>query len=93
MANMTPETKSKLEESVRIGSEADRLLNDEVFQAAIQAPQMTLVQRWIRTKPNEVQVREDLHAEMRALASIEKRLTNAQSEGKRALAALQREEE
>jgi hypothetical protein len=82
MEEKTPEERIKLEDRILAGAEARRILGSEIWALAIDASELTLIRKIVQSDPEEKQLREDCYFELRALASIRKRLTNLEERGR-----------
>lgn len=91
MPELDPAEKDRLVKLVTLGRRAKQILEDEVFEAAVAAPEATLFRQWTRSKRGESELREQLWQEYDALAKVRKRLTNLEAEGIRAMATLEKE--
>ena len=71
------------EKEVRQASEADRILESDVFKLSLENLKKEYLQAWITSKkPDEVDARENLHKSILLLPEIEKHLRIIAEKGK-----------
>ena len=92
MPKIDPKERDRLVKLATLGRRAREILDDEVYQAALGAPEETIYRQWQRSKRDESELREQLWLEYDALAKVRKRLTNLEAEGIRAVSLLEKEE-
>ena len=90
---MEHEELAKLNRSVLAAEKARQILDDDVLKLAWDAVELCLIQSWIHSQPEDTRLREDCYFQLRALASVKKRLTNQVDRGTVAARSLGGDEE
>lgn len=75
------EQKIPKEEIARRANAANRLINDETFQEAMEMAQASLIKEWLSTTPEQGARREELYTQARALESVAGQLSLAVTSG------------
>jgi hypothetical protein len=79
--DLTEGERVKLEEQVIRGAEAQRIIHSEMFQASFDAPILTLWKKWMKTKPEETDKREQIYHRCCALNQVRDGLTKLARKG------------
>jgi len=93
MPKLDPAQKTRYELQALLGDQAERILESDLFEKAIDAPELNTIREWLKTKPEETQKRELLWAKCQGFAEIRDGLTRLRSKGRLASTALREDEE
>ena len=84
---MTPE------EKIRRAHSAERLLQDEVYREAWASLDAALIQHWAQTSPSDITNRERYFHQLQGLRAVKTKLEAWVTEGKAAVAEIERTKE